>query len=162
MGDLNFDSSTIEPRDNNYALIKKDWYPAIISDVDWRDTKDKSNDYQYLNTEFTITGDVSADRKIWIKLNLKRPYSNDPDKCAKRIAEQELKEICEAVGIEKLSDSTELKDSICMIKVGIKYNDYLGEDENVILQYKSMKEYKAEENEKVIDAASKVDDDIPF
>jgi hypothetical protein len=94
-----FDANTIEPAD--FSALPTGDYPVIISNSEFRSTKNGSG--QYLMLSFQVVDGPSKGRYVWHNLNLK---NQNPK--AEEIAQRELSAICHATGRLCISDSEQL------------------------------------------------------
>jgi hypothetical protein len=95
-----FDASQVDPT-NNFAPVPDGDYPVVITESEFKDTKNGRGQYLQLVLE-VIDGPMKG-RKIWDRLNL----IND-NKTAVEIAQKALSQICHAVGPLQPQDSSEL------------------------------------------------------
>ena len=130
MADLgfNFDSDSVEAAPG-FALIPAGDYQAVIARTEIKQTK--KGDGRYISATIEIVDQVCNGRLLWDNINF-----DNPNATAMKIAQQTLKAICTAVGIKSLRDTSELENKPLIVTIGVKRNDYRGEDENVIKAYK--------------------------
>jgi hypothetical protein len=130
MADLgfNFDSDSVEAA-AGFALIPAGDYQAVIARTEIKQTK--KGDGRYISATIEIVDAVCNGRLLWDNINF-----DNPNATAMKIAQQTLKAICTAVGIKSLRDTSELENKPLIVTIGVKRNDYRGEDENVIKAYK--------------------------
>jgi hypothetical protein len=130
MADLgfNFDSDSVEAA-AGFALIPAGDYQAVIARTEIKQTK--KGDGRYISATIEIVDSVCNGRLLWDNINF-----DNPNATAMKIAQQTLKAICTAVGIKTLRDTSELENKPLIVTIGVKRNDYRGEDENVIKAYK--------------------------
>lgn len=161
---------------NSFDLIPPGDYDAIIEGADLKDTRAGTGAFLALTFQI-ISGELKG-RKIWENLNIDNPNST-----AVAIAENDLADICRAVGVDRLEDWAEFtaKNPNCtiydpmplankplVIKVGVRKRNDTGEDQNTIKAYlapraKSPKEQRDERARADINAASpNNEDDLPF
>jgi hypothetical protein len=132
MANFSFDTSSVEARENNFELIPAGQYPAQVVESDIQPLK--SGNGHALVLVFQIVDGPYRGRKIWNRLNVK--HSN-PE--AERIAQQSLREFCDAVGVTRMQDTVELHNKPCTIRVKIR-EDKTGQYEpsNEIAGYKAL------------------------
>lgn len=119
-----------EAESNPFAPIAADWYEAEITKSELKSTKDKTG--KYLALTFRVTEGEHAGRFVYTNLNL----VNKSD-VAVKIAQSDLKAICEAVGhTDELEDSEDLHGIPMMIKVSIKPETSQWPAKNEIKAYK--------------------------
>ncbi len=130
MADLgfNFDSDSVEAA-AGFALIPAGDYQAVIARTEIKQTK--KGDGRYISATIEIVDSVCNGRLLWDNINF-----DNPNATAMKFAQQKLKAICTAVGIKSLRDTSELENKPLIVTIGVKRNDYRGEDENVIKAYK--------------------------
>jgi hypothetical protein len=107
-----FDPDTIE-EDAGFEPLPAGDYLAQIIESEIADTK--SGTGQMLKLTFEIMSGSHESRRIWDRLNI---VNQNPD--AQRIAQQQLKRLCDACGTGAISDSEELHFKPINIRVGIK------------------------------------------
>jgi len=105
-----FNSSDVEPQDNNFTPIPTAWYPALIEETEQKPTKAGTG--WYINGRVTIVGDSYANRKVFFLLNLQNPSQQ-----AMEIAYRELSAICHACGIPVVTDTAQLHNIPVMVHV---------------------------------------------
>lgn len=89
-------------------------YKVKIADSEMK--RNKADTGSYLNIKWEILEGEFAGRFIWVMLNLENPNAQTVE-----IAQQELKTICDAVGVAQgISDSAVLHNIPCWAKVGIQ------------------------------------------
>jgi hypothetical protein len=130
MADLgfNFDSDSVEAA-AGFALIPAGDYQAVIARTEIKQTK--KGDGRYISATIEIVDAVCNGRLLWDNINF-----DNPNATAMKIAQQTLKAICTAVGVKTLRDTSELENKPLIVTIGVKRNDYRGEDENVVKAYK--------------------------
>ena len=130
MANFSFDTGAVEKRENNYELLPAGWYTAQISASEIRDMK--SGNGQALKLTFDVLSEGYRGRKIWVQLNIR--HTNPK---AQTIAQQQLRELCEAIGLARFNDTTELHNKPVGIKVKIRKSDNPQyEDQNDVAGYK--------------------------
>lgn len=126
-----FNANDYEP-DFGFSAIPAGAYRAIITDTRWKQTK--AGNGQYLELKFQVIDGPYKDRFLWTRLNLDHPSSE-----AMHFAKAELSAICRAVGVEKPGGPAQLLNIPLELTVKCRHNDYIGEQENVIRAYTSLK-----------------------
>lgn len=99
MSALDFNPKSAPPRENNFTVLPVGWYTADIVEADVTPTK--SGRCVKLTMEVITQG--YRGRKIWHRIN----FENASPK-AQKIGNQQLAELCEAVGIERLTNTDQL------------------------------------------------------
>ena len=132
MAILDFDINSVERRESNYELLPAGWYAAQI--VESEIVTLASGNGQALKLTFEVLAQGYRNRKLWARLNIKH---NSPR--AEGIAKQQLRELCESIGLASLPDSTMLHYKPVQIRVKIRKDDTgKYEDQNEITGYKPL------------------------
>lgn len=130
MAHFSFDTSGVEKRESNYELLPLGWYTAQISESSVVSLK--SGNGQAIKLTFDILSGQYRGRKVWAQLNVRH---NNPK--AETIAQQQLRELCEAIGLARFSDTSELHNKPLQIKVKVRKDDTgQYEDSNDVTGYK--------------------------
>ena len=126
-----FNANNHEPMGSREVLPAGE-YLAILTATHRKQTKAKTG--YYLNIEFQIIQEGEhKGRKLWTNLNL-----DNPNEQAVNIAMSELSSICRATGIMDLPDMWDLaamNSKPITLPLGVKMNDFKGENENTIKGY---------------------------
>lgn len=131
MAQFQFDTGSVEKRESNYELLPAGWYPAQVTESEIVPLK--SGNGQALKLTFTVLSDAYRGRKIWARLNVKHTNSQ-----AETIAQQQLRELCESIGVARLSDTVELHNKPVQIKVKVRKDDTgQYEDQNEVSGFKA-------------------------
>ena len=131
MAQINFNTESAPKRDNNYELLPAGWYVAQVTESDIVPLK--SGMGQALKLTFEVLSDGYRNRKVWARLNIQ--HSGSPE--AERIANEQLRELCESVGIVRMNDTVELHNKPVQIRVKVrKSNDSQYEDQNEVNAFK--------------------------
>ena len=139
-----------EAQENPFAPIPADWYLAEIIKSEVKATR--SNDGKYLALTFKILEGDHSGRMIFANLNLV-----NKSEVAVKIAESDLKAICEAVNFEgDLEDTFDLHNIAMQVKVSLKPETAQWPAKN------ELKNFKPEDWEAISDENSPDDDDMPF
>lgn len=109
---LNFDASQHDPMQER-GIIPPGEYVAVIVDTEAKAANSGKGDY--LNVEFDIIDGQFQGRKAWTILNLW-----NANETARSIAHQELKSICDAIGLPGVTDSAELHGRPIVIKLEVE------------------------------------------
>lgn len=133
MAQLNFDATQVAP-DLGFETVPAGWYNAMIDESEMKPTKDGSG--AYLQARFNIIDGQYANRKIYMRLNLK-----NTNPVAQEIAYKQLSAIAHAVGVLHVQDSSQLHGLPMKIKVKLR-KDTSGqyEDSNEISSIKNINE----------------------
>ena len=131
MASFSFDSSTVTPRENNYELLPAGDYVAQVTESAIEPLK--SGNGQCLKLTVTVLQEGYNGRKIFCRLNVR--HTNPT---AEQIAQQQLRELCEAVGVLRMQDTTELHNKPFTARVKIrKSNDPQYTDQNEISGFRA-------------------------
>ncbi len=144
MGNLNFDSSAVEPTTMGFEPLPAGWYRLKVVNSEVKETK--SGTGQYLKIEFDVYNATTANplnRKHWEMFNL----WNANEK-AQQIARGQFSALCRACGkIGLVKDSSELHGKTLEAKFRVvpASGDYEAKN--------GVNEYRAIERPKVIDSS---------
>jgi len=129
MAQLNFDANKVDPT-STYDTFPKGDYVMCVRETDIKATKSNTG-YMLEYTAEVLDGQYVG-RKIFGRMNID---NQNPD--AQAIGQRELSQLCHAVGVLQVSDSSQLHDKPFIAKVGIEV-DKSGQydDKNVIKQFK--------------------------
>jgi len=107
------------PEDEGFAPIPAGEYQAMITDTEW---KMAASGNEYLNVSCQVVGGNYDGRLFWIMLNLKHSKQN-----VAQIAMKELRNLIGSIGMESISDTSELEDKIfrCLLKVDDKTPEFV-------------------------------------
>lgn len=131
MATFSFDTNTVAPRENNYELLPAGDYVAQVTESAIENLK--SGNGQCLKLTVTVLQEGYNGRKIFCRLNVR--HTNPT---AEQIAQQQLRELCEAVGVVRMTDTTELHNKPFTARVKIrKSNDPAYTDQNEISGFRA-------------------------
>ena len=131
MAQFSFDTNSAPKRENNYELLPAGWYTAQVTESEL--VALKSGQGQALKLTFEVLTDGYRNRKVWARLNVRHSGSAQ----AEQIAQQQLRELCESVGIVRMQDTVELHNKPVQIKVKIRKDDTgQYEDQNEVTGFK--------------------------
>lgn len=131
MAQINFDTNNAPKRENNYELLPAGWYTAQVTESEIVPLK--SGQGQALKLTFEVLQEGYRNRKVWSRLNIQ--HRGSPE--AERIANEQLRELCESVGIVRMTDTVELHNKPVQIKVKVRVsNDPQYEDQNEVNAFK--------------------------
>ena len=134
MAQFSFDTSTVEKRENNYELLPAGWYTAQVIESEIVPLK-KTPDGKALKLTFEVLSDGYRNRKVWARLNVRHPGSSQSE----QIAQQQLRELCDSIGLARMLDTVELHNKPVQIKVKVrKSDDPQHEDQNDVTGFKSL------------------------
>ena len=124
-----------EADDAGFKTLDAGWYEAEIIKSDLKNTKNK--DGKYIELRFKIIGeeDSSEDgRLVFANLNIV-----NKNKTAVRIAQSDLKKICEAVSFEgELEDTEDLHNQSMLIKLIVKPETDQWPEKNEVKDFKAV------------------------
>lgn len=131
MAHFSFDTNTVEKRENNYELLPAGWYAAQVIESDIVNLK--SGNGQAIKLTFEVLSDGYRGRKVWSQLNIR--HTNPK---AETIAQQQLRELCDSIGVVRMQDTAELHNKPMQVKVKIR-KDETGqyEDQNEVTGFKA-------------------------
>lgn len=131
MAQFSFDTNTAPKSERNFELLPAGWYTAQVTESEIVPLS--SGLGQALKLTFEVLQDGYRNRKVWARLNIR--HSGSPE--AERIANEQLRELCESVGVVRMSDTVELHNKPTQIRVKIR-EDKTGkyEPQNEVIGYK--------------------------
>lgn len=132
MAQFQFDTNTVEKRESNYELLPAGFYLAQVVESELVPLS-KFPDGRALKLTFEVLSDGYRNRKVWARLNVRHPGSAQSE----QFAQQQLRELCDSIGIVRMTDTVELHHKPVQIRVKIR-KDEKGEyeDQNEIAGYK--------------------------
>ena len=131
MAQFQFDTNSVEKRENNYELLPAGWYTAQVTESELVPLK--SGLGQALKLTFEVLTEGYRNRKVWARLNVQ--HRGSPQ--AETIAQQQLRELCDSIGIVRMQDTVELHNKPVQIKVKVRKDDTgQYEDQNEINGFK--------------------------
>lgn len=126
-----FDATQVAPSEGrDYEPIPAGEYTAMVVDSDVKETRAKTGHYAKLTWE--VLDGPHKGRKIFDNINLDNP---NPE--AVRIGQEQLSAICHAVGVLQISDTVEIHDRPCRIKVKVRPAKDGYDAQNEITKYQS-------------------------
>ena len=131
MAQFSFDSTTAPKSERSFELMPAGFYTAQATESEIVPLA--SGLGQALKLTFEVLQDGYRNRKVWARLNIR--HSGSPE--TERIANEQLRELCESVGVVRMSDTTELHNKPVRIRVKIS-EDKTGkyEPQNEVIGYK--------------------------
>lgn len=105
--------------------LPKGSYAAIVMDSDIKMTKAGTG--QYIELTLQIVDGPHAGRRVWDRLNV-----SNPNKTAEDIALAQLQSLCQAVGVENMTDTFQLHDRPFTVSLDI---DRKEPDRNRVVAY---------------------------
>ena len=132
MAKMNFDASAVELDDGEYTTSKYDIpvpegsYLAEIVDQNEKENDKKTGRYVHVKWEIAEGEHLGRWIPEWIN------YIHESE-AAQRIAKKQLKKLCDALGIDKMTDTeAQLQGKRAIITVGTDKND---DSRNVVFSY---------------------------
>jgi hypothetical protein len=116
MAQFEFDTSTVEKRENSYELLPAGWYAAQVTESEVVELK--SGNGQALKLTFEVLSAGYRGRKLWARLNVR--HTNQK---AETIAQQQLRELCDSIGVARFTNTTLLHNKPVEVKVKIRKDD---------------------------------------
>lgn len=116
MAQFNFDTNTVEKRENNYELLPAGFYTAQVTESEI--VKLASGNGQAIKLTFTILSEQGRGRKVWARLNVQ--HTNPK---AETIAQQQLRELCDSIGVVRMTDTVELHNKPVQIRVKVRVDE---------------------------------------
>jgi hypothetical protein len=113
MAAFSFNTESVEKRENNFELLPAGWYVAQVSESEIAPLK--SGNGEGLRLTFEVLADQYRGRKVWANLNVR--HSN-PE--AERISQQQLRELCDAIGIARITDTQQLHNRPVEIRIKVR------------------------------------------
>lgn len=116
MAQFNFDTSTVEKRESNYELLPAGWYTAQV--IESEIVKLNSGNGQALKLTIEVLQDGYRGRKVWARLNVQHSSS-----VAETIAQQQLRELCDSIGVVRMQDTVELHNKPFAVKLKVRVDE---------------------------------------
>jgi hypothetical protein len=132
MSNLDFDAQSYDREPDKFDVIPAGEYTIVIEDTEKCDTKDPSNENQYLKLTCVIQGGQYNGRKIFDNIN----YWN-ANITASTIAKNTLYDICHAINLRGMQNHEELRFKELNAKIGIKKASGEYGEQNEIKKYKT-------------------------
>jgi hypothetical protein len=130
MAQFNFDTNSVEKRENNYELLPAGWYTAQVTESEI--VRLNSGNGSALKLTIEVLQDGYRGRKVWARLNVQ--HSNPK---AEQIAQQQLRELCDSIGVVRMQDTVELHNKPFSVKLKIRKDDTgQYEDQNEVTGFK--------------------------
>lgn len=129
--DQPFSVNDVPVSTSNYDPIPAGWYNAVINGAEVKSTK--AGNGKYLNMRYDITGETHAGRVVFGMITVQNPNTT-----AETIGQQQLGELCRAIGKVVLNDTDELLGATLSIKVAISAREGY-EPRNEVKGFKALK-----------------------
>lgn len=130
MAQLQFDANSVDTT-NPFDTLPAGDYQVMVVASDVKPTKAGTG--FYLELELEVVNGQHQGRRIWDRLNI-----SNQNKTAEDIGQRQLSQLCHAVGVLNVGDSSELHDKPCIAKVVVKKSEQYG-DQNEVKGYVSNK-----------------------
>lgn len=132
MAQFQFDTNTVAPRENNFEVLPAGTYTGQV--VESEIVSLKSGNGSALKLTLEVLTEGYRGRKIWARLNVKH---NNP--VAEGIAQQQLRELCDAVGMVRMQDTVELHNKPFNVKLKVRLDDSgQYEPQNEVVSFKAL------------------------
>ena len=130
MAQFQFDTGSVEKRESNYELLPAGWYTAQATESEIVPLK--SGNGSALKLTFEVLAEAYRGRKLWVRLNVR--HANPQ---AEHIAQQQLRELCDSIGLARFNETSELHYKPVQVKVKIRKDDTgQYEDQNEVSGFK--------------------------
>jgi hypothetical protein len=116
MAQFNFDTSTVEKRESNYELLPAGFYTAQV--IESEIVPLASGNGQALKLTLEVLQDGYRGRKVWARLNVQ--HTNPK---AETIAQQQLRELCDSIGVVRMQDTVELHNKPFSVKLKVRVDE---------------------------------------
>lgn len=116
MAQFNFDTSTVEKRESNYELLPAGSYTAQV--IESEIVPLASGNGQALKLTLEVLQDGYRGRKVWARLNVQ--HTNPK---AETIAQQQLRELCDSIGVVRMQDTVELHNKPFAVKLKVRVDE---------------------------------------
>lgn len=131
MASFSFDINSVEKRENNFELLPAGKY--LMQIVETSIAPLKSGNGTALKATAEVLADGYRGRKIFMNLNIQHTNAQ-----TEQIAQQQLRELCEAIGLARMTDTGELHNKPFEGNVKIrKSQDPQYQDQNEVNGFKS-------------------------
>ena len=131
MAQFSFDTSSVEKRESNFDLLPAGWYVAQV--VESEVLPLKSGLGKALKLTFSVLTEGFVNRKVWARLNVQ--HTNPK---TEKISQEQLRELCDSIGVVRFNDTSELHNKPVQIRVKIRKDDTgQYEDQNEIAGFKA-------------------------
>ncbi len=124
-----FDATAVAPR-TEFSVLPAASYRFQITACEKKTGKTSGVDY--LSVELTVVDGQYANRKLWVNLNLWNPKAD-----VKQRAEEEMSDLCHAVGILKPTGPQDFVNRTLVGKVKVRTNKESKEQENQVTKYEA-------------------------
>ena len=112
---FSFDATSVSPQES-FAPLPAGTYNAVVEDSELKATK--SGTGQILNLKWRVLDGQYANRIIFDRINV-----SNQNKTAEEIGQRQLSALCHAINTLKVSDSSQLHNKPCAIKLAIRTSE---------------------------------------
>jgi len=126
MAALDFNPKSAPPRENNFTVLPIGWYTADIVEADINQTKSG----RCIKLAMEVITQGYRGRKIWHRINFENASAK-----AQEIGQQQLAELCEVAGIERLTNTDQLLRARVDLKLKITPAQGGYDESNDVSQY---------------------------
>lgn len=126
---LNFNAQTVSP-ESEFSPLPAGVYVAQVVESDVKQTKNGTG--HYLQLTWKVLDGQHAGRLVFDRLNIA-----NANETAQKIGQQQLSQLCHAVGVMQLQDSQQLHQRPCRIKIVVRKDDQYG-DSNEVKGYEAV------------------------
>jgi hypothetical protein len=132
MANFQFDTNTVAPRENSFEVLPAGTYQAQVTESEL--VQLKSGNGTALKLTLEILSEGYRGRKVWARLNVRHTNTT-----AETIAQQQLRELCDAIGVVRMADTVELHNKPMQVRLKVRI-DETGqyEPQNEVAGFKSL------------------------
>jgi hypothetical protein len=131
MAQFNFDPSSVPKSERNFEVLPAGKYAAQVVESEVVDLKSGNGSALKLTIEILQEG--YRGRKVWANLNVKH---NNP--VAEKIAQEQLRELCDSIGVVRMQDTVELHNKPFEVKLKIRKGEGSYDDQNDVAGFKPL------------------------
>jgi hypothetical protein len=133
MAQFNFDTNSVEKRENSYELLPAGDYIAQVTDSAIAPLK--SGQGQGLKLTVSILQEGYNGRKVFCNLNVQ--HTNPT---TEQISQQQLRELCDSIGVVRMQDTVELHNKPFTARVKIRKGGLRDKDRPELGNYEDQNE----------------------
>lgn len=126
---INFNAQTVSP-ESEFTPLPAGIYTAQVTDSEVKPTKTGTG--HYLQLTWRVLEGPQTGRMVFDRLNIA-----NANETATKIGQQMLSQLCHAIGVLQVADSSQLHNRPCRIKVVIRKDDQYG-DSNEVKGYEAV------------------------
>lgn len=131
MAVFSFDTSTVAPSEKSFDLLPAGWYTAQVTESEV--VALKSGNGSALRLTLEVLDQHYRNRKVWARLNVRH---TNPE--TERIAQQQLRDLCTALGVARFMDTAELHYKPLQIRVKVRRSeDPQFDDQNEVAGFRA-------------------------